>query len=94
MAQELRSVDVTDNPDIRQLAEAVAESGVPLQLETHGEQLAVLHPMPRPTRARRDRPVTRDDSLFDLIGIGESGGDGSGSERKHEILADAYRPAD
>ena len=43
-------------------------------------------------RSQRVRPVTRDDSLFRLIGIGKSDIGGDGSERKHEILARAYRP--
>ena len=43
-------------------------------------------------RAVRARPVTRDDPLFGLIGIGKSRIPGGISEQKHEALARAYRP--
>lgn len=94
MTQDVQAVDVAEAPDVLQLAEAVAESGAPVKLERDGEPLAVLQPVPGPRRSHRDRPLTRTDSLFDLIGIGESEGDGTGSARKHETLARVYRPAD
>ena len=94
MAHELKVIDVTDCPDVLQLAEAVASSGEPVRLETHGERLAVVRPVTNSTRPRSGRALSRADSLFGLVGIGESTGENTGSDRKHEILADAYQPAE
>lgn len=76
MAHELRVIDVSDEPDVLRLAESVAASRVPVRLETRGKQLAVIQPVPVPPRSRRDHAVSRTDSLFDLVGIGESAGGG------------------
>jgi hypothetical protein len=38
------------------------------------------------------KPVTSEDALFRLIGIGKSGIPGGVSGKKHEYLARAYRP--
>jgi hypothetical protein len=94
MAEELRSIDVSDAPEVLRLAQEVAETGVGRVLRTAERELALLMPVPRSRkRARRkDGLVTRDDSLFRLIGIGASGIEGGTSERKHEFLAKAYRP--
>ncbi len=96
MAQELRSLDVSDSPEILRLAQEVAESGVGRVLRTADGDLAVLKPIHRPQRRRRSPRktglLTRDDPLFKLIGIGSSGAESDASERKHEILARAYRP--
>ena len=91
--RELKPVDVTSTPDVLRLAEEVARSGLPVLLRTDGQDLAVLAPAVR-TRRRpgRARPVTRDDSLFNLIAIGKSQTEGGVSEQKHEALARAYRP--
>jgi hypothetical protein len=36
--------------------------------------------------------MTKDDSLYKLIGIGSSDAESDASERKHEILARTYLP--
>lgn len=91
--KELKPVDVTTTPDVLRLAQEVARSGVPMMLKTDSEDLAVLTPAAKPKRSSgRAKPVTRDDSLFNLIGIGRSKTEGGVSERKHEALARAYRP--
>ena len=96
MAEELRSIDVSDSPEILRLAQEVAESGVGRVLRTADGELAVLRPIrsPRPRKRghRKTGLLTRDDPLFKLIGIGASGIEGGVSERKHEFLAKAYRP--
>src|ERR1700730_1815404 len=47
-----------------------------------------------PTKSRRGRgkPITADDPLFRLIGIGRSEGAGDVSANKHKYLAEAYMP--
>lgn len=94
MAEELRSVDVSDRPDVLRLAREVAETVVGRVLRTAEGELAMLVPVRKPRkRARRKTGlITRDDPLFRLIGIGASGIEGGVSERKHEFLAEAYRP--
>jgi len=93
MAKEIRSIDITNTPDVLRLAEEVARSGVPHVLRTEREELAVVMPVAQgKKRASRSRPVTREDSLFQLVGIGTSGIEGGASERKREFLARAYRP--
>src|SRR5215216_336833 len=91
--KELKPVDVTTTPDVLRLAQEVARSGVPLMLRTDQEDLAMLTPAPKPKRrSGRAKPVTEDDPLFSLIGIGRSQTPGGMSDRKHEALARAYRP--
>lgn len=94
MAEELRPVDVSDSPEILRLAQEVAETGVGRILRTDAGDLAVLKPVARTRkRAPRGRPMTNDDPFYKLIGTGNSGTrDSDASERKHEILARAYRP--
>jgi hypothetical protein len=94
MAEELRAVDVSESPELLHLAREVAESGIGRVLRTAEGELAVLKPVPKSRNRSRSggRPVTRDDSLYKLIGIGRSGSESDASERKHEILAQAYRP--
>lgn len=51
---------------------------------------AVLTPA-SPTARRRRRVLRADDPLFDLVGIGRSGGPGDVSANKHRYLAEAAR---
>ena len=92
MAKELESLDVTDSPELLRVAEEVAEPGVSRVLRTAKGKLAVIRPLPKPRkRSPRPRPMTRDDPFYKLIGIASSGTESDASERKHEILAQAYR---
>src|SRR3954451_8529066 len=92
--RELKPVDVTSTPDVLRLAEEVARSGLPVVLKANSEDLAVMTPASKPKRrSGRAKPVTREDSLFTLIGIGRSKTDGGVSEQKHEALARAYQPS-
>jgi hypothetical protein len=91
--KELKPVDVTTTPEILRLAQEVARTRVPVMLKTDQEDLAVLTPAAQPKRrSGRAKPVTEDDPLFRLIGIGRSRTPGGVSGRKHEALARAYRP--
>ena len=94
MAEELQPIDVSDCPDLLRLAQDVAQTGVGRVLRTADGELARLMPVRKPNkRSPRGKPLTRDDPFFKLIGIGSSGKkDSDASERKHEILARAYRP--
>jgi hypothetical protein len=67
------------------------------EIEARGEELLVardgklfsVRPAPR-RHARKHHGLTPQDSLLDIIGIGESQGATDTSARKHAYLADAY----
>ncbi len=90
MAKELKSLDITDTPELLRLAEEVQATGKPQVLVRESEELAVLMPVPK-KRSRKGKPLTEDDPLFRLIGIGRSGIPGGVSGKKHEYLARAYQ---
>ena len=97
MAQEFESLDVTDSPELLRLAQEMAETGVGRVLRTAEGELAVLKPVSKPKKRsgrgpRKTGLLTRDDSFYRLIGIASSGIESDASERKHEILAQAYLP--
>jgi len=50
MAKELLTVDVTNTPDLRRLAEEVRRSGQPRLLRLDNEDLAVLSPVEHETK--------------------------------------------
>jgi antitoxin (DNA-binding transcriptional repressor) of toxin-antitoxin stability system len=95
MAKEIRPVDVSNTPQILALARRVKETGEPLVLTQDDQGLAVLTPLasgdePRRPRQKRTGIITKDDSLWNIVGIGRSGGKGDISENKHKYLAEAY----
>jgi hypothetical protein len=93
MARELKSIDVTNNPDLLRLAQEVQTTREPRVLRRNDEEIAVLVPAKpgRAKRASRGKVLTREDPLFDLIGIGASEIPGGVSGKKHEYLLEAYR---
>jgi hypothetical protein len=91
MARQLAPIDISDQPELLRLAEEVQATQQPRLLRHKDEDLAILTPATTRRRRKRGGPVTRDDPLFGLIGIGRSGIEGGVAERKHEFLAQAYR---
>lgn len=88
----MRTIEISHIPELVRIVEQVRTSGKSHVLRRNKENLAIL----RPVRSRRKaspqpRPVTRDDPLFRLVGIGQSGIPGGISEKKHEFLLKAYR---
>ena len=93
MAKELKAVDMNDQPRLERPVEQARMSGEPATRRRNGEDSAALMSSPLPPRApSRARPVTHDDALFRLVGIGKSGIPGGVSEKKHTLLTEAYRP--
>ena len=81
MAGAVKSVDVSDVPELLRIAEEVRASGQPQVLQRNGEDLAVLSPLrsadPAPARAQRDADFEvflsaagswRDEDVDGLIG--------------------------
>jgi hypothetical protein len=84
---EPRRIEVDQVPDLAKIADEVQATGVPAILARNGQDLAIVTPVRPPRRSpSRARPVTEDDPLFRLIGIGKSGIPGGMSGRKHEFL--------
>jgi hypothetical protein len=90
MAQERIPIDISDEPDLRDLVERVRSQGASFVLQLADEDIAVLEP-PRKSKKRRSGILTEDDPLFRLIGIGRSRTPGPGSEDKHAALLRAKR---
>lgn len=95
MAKEVRRVDVGSVPELLRIAQQVKETGEPCLLKQADEELAIITPMTRPSsrtvRRRRSGIITKDDPIWNIVGMGASGGPGDISENKHKYLAEAYR---
>ena len=93
MARELEPIDISDTADLLRLAEEVHRTRTPRLVRRNREDFVVVSPAPPASKPRRPRGrvLTEDDPLFDLIGIGHSGGPGDVSANKHRYLAEAHR---
>ena len=93
MAKEPKRIDISSIPELLSLVQEVRRTNEPRILQEESEDLAILSPaLPKKRTKTKAKPVTRDDALFRLIGIGKSGIPGGISGKKHEYLARAYRP--
>jgi hypothetical protein len=93
MAKEPKHIDISRIPELLSIAQEVRRTHEPRILQQESEDLAMLSPiLPKKRSQTRAQPVTSDDALFRLIGIGKSGIPGGVSGKKHEYLARAYRP--
>ena len=64
MAGAVKSVEVSDVPELLRIAEEVQASGEPRVLRRRGEDLAVLSPLPS---ASRPRPPDRREADFEAF---------------------------
>jgi hypothetical protein len=93
MAKEPRHIDISRIPELQKLVHEVRQTNEPTLLQQESEDVALLSPVPAKKRAQtKAKPVTSEDALFRLVGIGKSGIPGGVSGKKHEYLARAYRP--
>ena len=93
MAKKPKRIDISRIPELLHLAQEVRSTNEPRILQQESEDLAILSPVwPKKRSKTTAQPVTSDDALFRLIGIGKSGIPGGVSGKKHEYLARAYRP--
>ena len=93
MAKELRHIAISSIPELLKLVQEVRSTNEPSILRQESEDVALLSPVPAKKRVKiKGKPVTGDDALFRLIGIGRSGIPGGVSGKKHEYLARASRP--
>jgi hypothetical protein len=93
VAKEPKRIDISRMPELLSMAQEVQSTNESRILQHESEDLALLSPVRPKTRSQsRAKPVTGNDALFRLIGIGKSGIPGGVSGKKHEYLARAYRP--
>jgi hypothetical protein len=95
MSKELQPVDITASPDLLRLAEEVERSGVGRLLKRGHREVAVITPVQSqgtaPKRARRRAAASANqDSILNIIGIGESAEPTDMARHKHEYVAEAY----
>jgi len=90
MVRELRHIEIDGAPGLEALADEVSASREPVVLRRDGRDVAVVNPAPK-RRRESGRPLTPDDALFKLIGIGKGRVPGGISGRKHEHLLESHR---
>ena len=91
--KEPQRIDISSIPELMKLVHEVRTTNTSALLQQANEDLALLSPVRSKKRGKtRAKPVTTEDALFRLIGIGKSGIPGGVSGKKHEYLARAYRP--
>jgi hypothetical protein len=90
MARELRPKDISNLPELSRLAAELEESRQPVVLRRNSEDVAIVSAIQR-SRSKRGAPVTAEDPLFALIGIGAGKVPGGVSAHKHEALLEAHR---
>jgi hypothetical protein len=92
MAKERRHIDSSGIPALLTLVQEVRQTNEPMIVREDREDVALLMPMKPVGKPKvRGKPVTADDPLWKLVGIGHSG-KGDVSANKHTYLARAYRP--
>jgi hypothetical protein len=89
MAKEPKHIEISRMPELVKLVHEVRSTNEPTILREERQDVAMLTPIkPVVTRSVRGTPVTPDDPLFKLVGIGHSG-KGDVSANTHTYLADA-----
>jgi hypothetical protein len=90
VAKEPKRIDISSIPELLSIAHEVQRTNEPRILQQDSEDVAILTPVkPVVKRSARGKPVTKDDPLWNLVGIGHSGR-GDISANKHQYLAEAY----
>jgi hypothetical protein len=90
MPSEARALDISNTPDLLRLAEEVRETNEPRLLTRNGEELAVIMPIKKPRRRRKSGVIRRDDPIFKMAGLGDSGIPGGISWRKYDYFKKAF----
>jgi hypothetical protein len=91
VARELRPLDVSDQPELRRVAEEVYATQEPRVLRRDNEDLAILRPARRARATRGKRALTKDDPLWALVGSAVDA-DLTDASEKHAYLGEAPRP--
>ena len=90
--KEPKRIDISSMPELLHIVQEVRTTNEPAVLQQENEDVAMLTPIKSAGKRRgRGKPVTADDPLWKLVGIGRSG-KGDVSANKHQYLAEAYLP--
>jgi hypothetical protein len=91
MAIEFERIDVSNEPALLRLAREVLISNKPRVLTDKDGDLVEVRPAQPARRTRAtSKGLTKEDSFWDIVGIGHSGGSGDVASNKHKYLAEAY----
>lgn len=92
MAKALKTIDITNIPELLRLAEDVRTTNEPRLLRRDSEDVAIVQPVKKAGNRRvpRGKPFTKDDPLWNIVGMARSEGPGDVSENKYKYLAEAY----
>ncbi len=94
--KETRRIDISEirsNPDLVRLAEEVQKTRTPCILRQDNEDIVQITPIRPPNKGRlKGRPTSKDDSIWNIIGIADDPTDEATdvSENKKKYLAEAY----
>lgn len=91
MAKELKHIDISNRPDLLQLVQEAQTTSGPLVFRQDNEDVAILRSVKKVRKPRipRGKAFTKDDPIFNLMGIGRSGLHDV-SENADKYLAEAY----
>lgn len=90
-SKEAKHIDVSNMPELLELAEEVRNTGKTHVLQRGGEELAQITPVaPRAKSRIKGRPTSADDPIWNIVGMAHSSGPGDVSENVDKYLADAY----
>jgi hypothetical protein len=97
MAKERKALDINKihgGSELLQLVEELRETRESRVITHDGEDVAILRPIRRarsvPRPRRKTGIITKDDSLWNIIGMAESAGATDVATHKHDYLAEAY----
>jgi antitoxin (DNA-binding transcriptional repressor) of toxin-antitoxin stability system len=91
VAGEVLILDIRTIPQLREVVDEVRRTGRPVAIQEDGEEIARIAPArpPRRRRALRGKPITADDPIWKIVGMGRSEGPGDVSENKYKYLVEA-----
>jgi hypothetical protein len=87
MAADREPIEIDDSPELLRLVAEMESGGEPCVLRRGGRDVAVVRLVfnfPEPD------PTTADDSLWDIVGMIDSGGRGDVATTKYKYLGEAY----
>ena len=91
LRQERKVIDIKMHPELLRLVREMVSSHQLLSLREDDREVAVLTPATPIKRARRKgQPTSEADPLWDIVGMGRSGGPGDVSENVDRYLAEAH----
>jgi hypothetical protein len=91
MANEIQSIDISNKPEILEIAREVQQSNQPRLLVGDDEELAVIVPLrPASRKRRRGGVIRQDDPFVRMAGSGDSGIPGGISGHKYDYFRKAF----